>query len=232
MPSARCSLLLPWHSSLRFRGPLRHRARTCPCTVFGPTDAPLGDALQDQPGRGGDEVPLRRGRATSRRCASTSSRTTSARTWGTSGRAARPAARRGPVHERDGVGLAGGRRCRYRCRSAADTTYITSYHSSQGQFGFNPGYFSSAASTAPPLHAPSDALAGGNGVYRYGASGFPDSTFNATNYWVDAVLEPAAAGRHPRAARELRLAGGRRHRRRRPARRSPPRSTSRSTRSP
>jgi hypothetical protein len=32
------------------------------------------------------------------------------------------------------------------------------------------------------------ATAGGNGVYRYGASGFPDSSFNATNYWVDVIF--------------------------------------------
>ena len=39
-----------------------------------------------------------------------------------------------------------------------DTTYITSYHSSQGQFGFNRGYFFAGVDRAP-LHAPSD-LAG------------------------------------------------------------------------
>ena len=30
--------------------------------------------------------------------------------------------------------------------------------------------------------------AGGNGVYKYGASGFPTQTFNASNYWVDVVF--------------------------------------------
>ena len=40
-----------------------------------------------------------------------------------------------------------------------------------------------------PLHAPADVAAGGNGVYRYGASGFPDTSWNATNYWVDATFE-------------------------------------------
>ncbi len=42
-----------------------------------------------------------------------------------------------------------------------------------------------------PLHAPADAAAGGNGVYRYGPSGFPDQSFNATSYWVDAVFSQA-----------------------------------------
>ena len=57
---------------------------------------------------------------------------------------------------------------------------------------------SPAAPTTAPLHAP--ALAGGNGVYKYGASGFPDQTFNATNYWVDADVRAHRAGRHAAAA--------------------------------
>ena len=28
-----------------------------------------------------------------------------------------------------------------------------------------------------------------NGVYQYGAGGFPNNTFNATNYWVDVVFD-------------------------------------------
>jgi methionine-rich copper-binding protein CopC len=32
---------------------------------------------------------------------------------------------------------------------------------------------------------------GGNGVYRYGvSSGFPSSTYNASNYWVDVIFTP------------------------------------------
>src|SRR5207237_9206801 len=39
-----------------------------------------------------------------------------------------------------------------------------------------------------PLHALSDAIAGGNGVYRYSAAtAFPSQTFQAGNYWVDVV---------------------------------------------
>ena len=44
----------------------------------------------------------------------------------------------------------------------------------------------------PPLQALTDGEAGGNGLYRYGASGFPTSTFTASNYWVDAVFTPSA----------------------------------------
>jgi hypothetical protein len=38
-----------------------------------------------------------------------------------------------------------------------------------------------------------DGQAGGNGVYRYGASGFPSSSYHATNYWVDVVFKPDSA---------------------------------------
>ncbi len=39
------------------------------------------------------------------------------------------------------------------------------------------------------LRAPSDSEAGGQGVFHYGSSpAFPDSTWGATNYWVDAVF--------------------------------------------
>jgi hypothetical protein len=39
------------------------------------------------------------------------------------------------------------------------------------------------------LTAPSSASSGGNGVYRYGSSNlFPNTTFNANNYWVDVIF--------------------------------------------
>jgi len=69
-----------------------------------------------------------------------------------------------------------------------DTTYITSYHAASGRFAFSPGFFGSAVDRTP-LRAPSDFAAGGNGVYKYGPSAFPDATFGGTNYWVDATFE-------------------------------------------
>ena len=42
----------------------------------------------------------------------------------------------------------------------------------------------------PPLHALTDGVLGGNGVYAYGvSSAFPDQTYNAANYWVDVVFQ-------------------------------------------
>ena len=46
----------------------------------------------------------------------------------------------------------------------------------------------------PPLHALTNGVSGGNGVYAYGASSaFPNQTWNAANYWVDVVFQPGAA---------------------------------------
>ena len=40
----------------------------------------------------------------------------------------------------------------------------------------------------PPLHALINGVSGTDGIYTYGASGgFPTSSFNATNYWVDVL---------------------------------------------
>jgi hypothetical protein len=68
----------------------------------------------------------------------------------------------------------------------ANTTYIVSYHCN----GFYPAdrpYFTSAF-TNGTLTALASESSGGNGVFLYGAGGFPKDTFEATNYWVDVVL--------------------------------------------
>ena len=53
-------------------------------------------------------------------------------------------------------------------------------------------YFTSQVSS-PPLRALANGDGGGNGLYRYGAGGgFPTSTFNSANYWVDVVFTTTA----------------------------------------
>jgi hypothetical protein len=70
----------------------------------------------------------------------------------------------------------------------ANTTYIISYHTNTGNYSADQTYFAAQIDRAP-LHAPSSAASGGNGVYAYGASSlFPTNSYNATNYWVDAVF--------------------------------------------
>ena len=72
----------------------------------------------------------------------------------------------------------------------AGTTYIVSYHAPVGNYAANGAYFASAGTTNGQLTALSNAAAGGNGVYVYGAGGVaPTSTYNSTNYWVDVVFQ-------------------------------------------
>jgi hypothetical protein len=71
----------------------------------------------------------------------------------------------------------------------ANTTYVASYHTKVGYYSADPGYFAGAGITNYPLSALANGEAGGNGVYRYGASAFPDQTYNATNYWVDVIFQ-------------------------------------------
>jgi len=68
----------------------------------------------------------------------------------------------------------------------ANTTYVVSYYTPSGFYAFDPQYFS-AAYTNSPLRALANGEDGGNDVYQYGG-GFPNQTYNATNYWVDVVF--------------------------------------------
>ena len=69
----------------------------------------------------------------------------------------------------------------------ANTTYVVSYHSSAGYYVATDGYFTQAFSNHP-LTALADGTDGANGLYQYGATGFPTQTFGSANYWVDVVF--------------------------------------------
>ena len=73
----------------------------------------------------------------------------------------------------------------------ANTTYVASFHTTSGTFGWSPGYFSRSVD-APPLHALANGVDGPNGVYRSGASGFPTQG-GGDNYWVDVIFAASAA---------------------------------------
>jgi methionine-rich copper-binding protein CopC len=74
---------------------------------------------------------------------------------------------------------------------AANTTYVVSYHAPNGRYAIDVNYFTGTGVERGPLRAPQSAAAGGNGVYRYGAtSGFPSQSWNGSNYWVDVVFTP------------------------------------------
>ncbi len=67
----------------------------------------------------------------------------------------------------------------------AGTTYVVSYFAPQGHYAVTQNAFT-ADVVAGPLTAP----AAGNGRYRYGG-GFPTSTWQQSNYFVDLVFTPA-----------------------------------------
>src|SRR2546426_8103268 len=66
----------------------------------------------------------------------------------------------------------------------ANTTYVVSYYAPAGWYALDAPYFTTAVTNAP-LQALASGASGGNGVYKYGASGFPTQTHNTSNYWVD-----------------------------------------------
>ncbi|WEO76936.1 DUF4082 domain-containing protein [Cryobacterium sp. SO2] len=68
----------------------------------------------------------------------------------------------------------------------AGASYVVSYLAPVGRYSYTGAYFS-AAKTSGPLTAP----ATGNGRYLYGtAGGYPQYTYNASNYFVDVVFTP------------------------------------------
>ena len=71
-----------------------------------------------------------------------------------------------------------------------NTIYVASYHANNGHYSCDVNYFQGKAANNPPLHALTNGVSGGNGVYAYGASSaFPTQTWNAANYWVDVVFQ-------------------------------------------
>jgi VCBS repeat-containing protein len=78
---------------------------------------------------------------------------------------------------------------------AANTTYVTSYHTT-GAYVATSNFFTNAVASGV-LTAPSSSSSGGNGVYRYGGTAstgiFPNSSWNASNYYADVVFQPQLA---------------------------------------
>jgi Domain of unknown function (DUF4082) len=70
----------------------------------------------------------------------------------------------------------------------AGVGYVASYYARRGNYAVDPAYFAVNDWLRPPLRALATGNVGGNGVYKYGASGFPTLTFNANNYWVDPIF--------------------------------------------
>ena len=76
---------------------------------------------------------------------------------------------------------------------ASSTVYVASYHAKNGHYSADVNYFEGKGVDNPPLHALTNGVSGGNGVYAYGSSStFPNQTYNTANYWVDVVFQPAS----------------------------------------
>jgi Domain of unknown function (DUF4082)/Bacterial Ig-like domain/Bacterial Ig domain len=75
----------------------------------------------------------------------------------------------------------------------AATTYVVSYYAPVGRYAGDTSYFAVSGVDNGPLHGLQDGADGANGLYRYGAGGgFPNSSWQSSNYWVDVVFTPAA----------------------------------------
>jgi hypothetical protein len=73
---------------------------------------------------------------------------------------------------------------------SANVTYLGTYYCSIGQGPADPSGLRYGV-TNGPLTAPASRSVGGNGVYN-SADGFPTSSYEASNYYVDVAFEPAA----------------------------------------
>ncbi|MCG8349360.1 MAG: DUF4082 domain-containing protein, partial [Chloroflexales bacterium] len=71
----------------------------------------------------------------------------------------------------------------------AGSVYVASYYTQSGFYASDLDYFASAGVVNSPLKALRDGESGGNGVYKYGDSGFPTNTYRSSNYWVDVVFD-------------------------------------------
>jgi len=68
------------------------------------------------------------------------------------------------------------------------TTYVAAYHTNVGHYSADNNYFARGYDNSP-LHSPAGTASAGNGVYHYGSTdAFPNSTYRATNYWVDVAF--------------------------------------------
>jgi hypothetical protein len=75
----------------------------------------------------------------------------------------------------------------------ANTTYVASYFSSSGRYAFTGAFFTTTGVTNGALTALRAGVDGANGVYKYGATGFPNQSFNSSNYWVDVLFKATVA---------------------------------------
>nr|WP_308258296.1 DUF4082 domain-containing protein [Saccharothrix obliqua] len=72
---------------------------------------------------------------------------------------------------------------------APGLTYTASYFAPNGHYSIDHGYFQATGVDAPPLTAPRTGEGNPNGVYQTGG-GFPTTSHQGNNYWVDVLYTP------------------------------------------
>jgi len=76
----------------------------------------------------------------------------------------------------------------------AGTNYVVSYRAPKGHYSYTTAGFAGTQRSGV-LTVPG----GTNGVYRYGAAGFPTASYSSTNYWVDVVFKYDSTAPSPSA---------------------------------
>ncbi|MFN0118532.1 MAG: DUF4082 domain-containing protein, partial [Elusimicrobiota bacterium] len=77
---------------------------------------------------------------------------------------------------------------------SSNTTYVASYFTTKG-YGVTRNYFTASGVDNSPLHATRSVTGNRNGVFKYGStSGFPNSSYQDTNYWVDVAFKKSIGG--------------------------------------
>ncbi|MEU5940869.1 DUF4082 domain-containing protein [Micromonospora sp. NPDC047548] len=74
----------------------------------------------------------------------------------------------------------------------AHTRYVASYFAPAGHYAADFHQFNYRDWVSGPLAATRATQTSGNGLFRYGSSGFPASTYDGTNYYVDVTFTAAA----------------------------------------
>jgi Domain of unknown function (DUF4082) len=74
---------------------------------------------------------------------------------------------------------------------SANTTYIAAYYSAAGQGAGDPRELRNGVTTGP-LTAPASSAVGGNGVFN-SKNAFPNSKYEASNFYVDVLFTPTGA---------------------------------------
>ena len=181
-------------------------AVSCPCSVFGPTTTP---ATANQPDGSSVELGMKfrsdvAGNVTGIRFykGSQNTGTHTGKLWTSSGTLLASVTFSGET-------ASGWQQANLSTPVAIspNTTYVVSYFAPNGHYAAEGAFFAAQAADNYPLHGLASGTDGLNGVYQYGSSIFPTNSFNATNYWVDVVLNGSSSSTTPTVSSTTPAAG-------------------------